>query len=271
MRVIIINALRLHNLWLLAYFHNRTMEFPPRIEQEYEKELIENLRAYCLGNGLVLLPPPSKDDKAVKTNTGVQAPVSLFPTPFPKKLYGEANNVGIIFNELYANISRDIEFIDEVMSEISRYDSFQASLWGLWRNLRRDICQPNQLLVSRSDYLCNTSTDAQGNVRGLSQVEFNTIASSFGGLSKKVNELHQYLYNDIRYKNLHPLLNNQLAENETLSEIVDGFEHAHQVYKSGYLRSKHSPYILFVVQENERNVFDQRLLEFELSRWVKCT
>ncbi|TIA92334.1 hypothetical protein E3P99_00619 [Wallemia hederae] len=242
------------------------MQFPPKIEQEYQKELIDNLRAYCLGNGLVLLPPVGKDEKQVKTNMAVHAPVSLFPTPFPKKLYDEANKVGVVFNELYANIARDVGFIDEVMSGIARYDTFQASLWGLWKELRGEICQPNQLLVSRSDYLCNTSTDAHGNVRGLSQVEFNTIASSFGGLSNKVNELHQYLYNDIRYKNLHPLLANPLAENDTLSQIADGFEHAHQVYKSGYLRSKHSPYILFVVQDNERNVFDQRLLDFELSR-----
>ncbi|EOQ99321.1 Glutathione synthetase [Wallemia ichthyophaga EXF-994] len=242
------------------------MEFPPKIEQEYQKELIDNVRGFCLGNGLVLLPPVMEGEDKVRSNTCIQAPVSLFPTPFPKKLFNQANSVGLTFNELYANIARDVEFIDEILSEISPFDKFQASLWNLWKEIRSEICQPNQLLLSRSDYLCNTSTDIQGNIRGISQVEFNTIASSFGGLSNKVNQLHQFLYNDIRYANLHPLLNNQLAENNTLNEIVDGFEHAHQVYKSGYLRSKHSPYILFVVQENERNVFDQRLLEFELSR-----
>ncbi|TIB72047.1 glutathione synthase [Wallemia mellicola] len=242
------------------------MEFPPKIEESFEKELIENLRAFCLGNGLVLLPPIKAGETTVSSSEGVQAPVSLFPTPFPRKLYNQALSIQPVFNELYANVARDVEFLDKVMSDVSRFDTFQASLWDQWKSIRDSIVQPNQLLVARSDYLCNTSVSSKGDVKGLSQVEFNTIAASFGALSNQVHQLHDYLSKDVRYSGLHPLLKNDIAENNTLNGLIDGFEAAHKIYKSGYLRSKHSPYILFVVQDNERNVFDQRLLEFELSR-----
>ena len=50
--------------------------------------------------------------------------------------------------------------------------------------------------------------------------------------------------------------------NNTLAEIVAGLAHAHKAYIEQH--PKTSPYILFVIQPNERNVFDQRFLEYEL-------
>ena len=50
----------------------------------------------------------------------------------------------------------------------------------------------------RSDYMVHrdpTSPDAKPEIK---QVEFNTIASSFGGLASKVSSLHRYVFGMVR-------------------------------------------------------------------------
>ena len=44
----------------------------------------------------------------------------------------------------------------------------------------------------RSDYMVHVDPDSTDAIPELRQVEFNTIASSFGGLAEKVSELHLY-------------------------------------------------------------------------------
>lgn len=60
-----------------------------------------------------------------------------------------------------------------------------------------------------------------------------------------------------------------LPTNNTLSEVVQGLVHAHEAYLKvdPYVNARGDAsqiYILFVVQPNERNIFDQRPLEYEL-------
>jgi glutathione synthase len=49
--------------------------------------------------------------------------------------------------------------------------------------------QPISLGLFRSDYLVHEDGEKK---RSVKQVEFNTIASSFGGLSKQTSLLHKY-------------------------------------------------------------------------------
>jgi hypothetical protein len=53
------------------------------------------------------------------------------------------------------------------------------------------LCQDRQLGIFRSDYLLHESEP--GKPLELRQVEFNTIASSFGALSQRANELHRWV------------------------------------------------------------------------------
>lgn len=52
-----------------------------------------------------------------------------------------------------------------------------------------DSLQPVQLGIFRSDYLLHSSSPLQP--PEIKQVEFNTIASSFGALSQRANEMHR--------------------------------------------------------------------------------
>ena len=236
--------------------------WPPNIDdEEYKTELIKNLKNFCLSNSLSLLLNSSDSDKVI------QAPVSLFPTPFPKELYVNSVNLQLLFNELYISISNDYQFLDNVLNDISKFDEFQLNLWTLWKSNRDSYVQPNSLLISRSDYMLNDSNN-ENDISTVSQVEFNTISSSFGGLSNQVNRLHNYLFNDIRYRNLNRDLikNENLPENRTLEEISNNFEFTHRFYIDHYSSTTLPKVVLVVIQDNERNIFDQRLLEYELSK-----
>lgn len=93
----------------------------------------------------------------------------------------------------------------------------------------------------------------------LRQVEFNTISSSFGPLSERSAALHRYLYASTKYYDAAPCLKPEnFPPNETTSGLVKGLAAAHSAYSVPGSR------ILFVVQAGERNVFDQRWLEYEL-------
>jgi glutathione synthase len=97
----------------------------------------------------------------------------------------------------------------------------------------------------------------------LKQVEFNTIASSFGGLSSKVSALHKHLNTIGAY----PESTKSIVTNESLrvssaaQGLANGLALAHKAYKP---RTQNPTCVIFLVQDPERNVFDQRHLEYNL-------
>jgi len=66
---------------------------------------------FALSHGLVVRPPVN-----AASHTGVvNAPVSLFPTPFPVKAFKDAVKVQPLFNQLVHDISEDDAFLKEIM------------------------------------------------------------------------------------------------------------------------------------------------------------
>lgn len=51
--------------------------------------------------------------------------------------------------------------------------------------------QNHALGLFRSDYMVHKDLGAEGSAPVIKQVEFNTIASSFGGLSFQTSQLHR--------------------------------------------------------------------------------
>jgi glutathione synthetase len=99
---------------------------------------------------------------------------------------------------------------------------------------------------------------------GLKQVEFNTIASSFGGLSSQVSALHKHLLTIDAYPSATSAIikANTLGQSTASSSLAKGLATAHRAY--GPSRTSRALCVLFVVQDPERNVFDQRHLEYAL-------
>jgi glutathione synthetase len=99
----------------------------------------------------------------------------------------------------------------------------------------------------------------------LKQVEFNTIASSFGGLSSKVSALHRYLSSIEAFPSSVASVTkgDALPEPRSMPSLAAGLAAAHKAY--GVNKEGRAQCVLFLVQDPERNVFDQRHLEYELS------
>jgi glutathione synthetase len=99
----------------------------------------------------------------------------------------------------------------------------------------------------------------------LKQVEFNTIASSFGGLSSKVSALHQHLSSIEAFPpSVHFITQRAaLPEPKSVPSLAAGLAAAHKAY--GVNKEGKRQCVLFVVQGPERNVFDQRHLEYALA------
>ncbi|KEP51202.1 eukaryotic glutathione synthase, ATP-binding domain protein [Rhizoctonia solani 123E] len=229
--------------------------WPPSLNNEQRDELSSLAATWALSHGLVYFPVSPTDRGSV-----IHAPFTLLPSPFPKVLFQRAQTLQKAYNILYSRIALDRSFLDAVMGDnggVSDVDQFTRELWKAWKSVR-DL--PNQQLLHlglfRSDYMLHQDDRDDLEIK---QVEFNTISSSFGPLSHQVSALHKYLAVSTGYfgvsQHLEP---SNFPENNTRNGLVEGLVAAHTAY------TKSSARILFVVQPNERNMFDQRWLEYEL-------
>ncbi|WWD07875.1 glutathione synthetase [Kwoniella europaea PYCC6329] len=230
-------------------------DWPPSLIPEQHSHLILLSSTYALSHGFTLLPPSSSQPPT----SAIAAPLSLLPTPFPRGLYDLAVSLQPLYNALYARITLDWDFLDRVMGgSVSKVDTFQGELWRGWKSIRNDLVQPLQLGLFRSDYLLH---DGEKDGISIKQVEFNTIAASFGALSQRAGEMHKYLSKATNgYFSVSPHLSNpsNFPANEPLKNLAAGLAEGWKAY------GNKDAVILFVVQDGERNVFDQRWLEFEL-------
>ncbi|KAF5314847.1 hypothetical protein D9619_007262 [Psilocybe cf. subviscida] len=232
--------------------------WPPALTQPQLEALTLYATSYALSHGLLYLPPA--DRQPVVPSSAIHAPVSLFPSPVPRKLFEQGQRIQRIYNVLYSRIAMDEEFLDEVMGAetgVGKVDDFIGQLWRGWRKLRDDGHAPTHHLgLFRSDYLLHSLPNQS---LAIKQVEFNTISVSFGCLSQKVNELHRYLASATNYYGSSEYLKAaNFPTNDTINGLASGLAAAHTAY------NVENSQVLFVTQPGERNVFDQRPLEYEL-------
>ena len=101
-----------------------------------------------------------------------------------------------------------------------------------------------------------------GNI-DIQQVEINTIAASFAALSSKTAQVHRYLAaRDLFFNEADPstidVTVSALPANKALANLSLGIAEAWKLYGDAH------SYVLMVVQSGERNMFDQRAIEYEL-------
>ncbi|KIW38494.1 glutathione synthetase [Exophiala oligosperma] len=250
-------------------------QYPPDLDSQQEAFLVQTVKNWTVEHALTVRP--SAAIVPTEFNSGntlaTNAPVTLFPSPFPESCFEQARGLQQIYNELYAAIASDEQWLETVMKELIEVDDFLANLWKIHLDVKREgYVQDMTLGLFRSDYMLHTPEDGPQSLR---QVEFNTISSSFGGLSCRVAEMHTHLatypspQHPVAYPP-HPLFSNSKETrikttgrppvNAAVSTLTAGLAAAHQAYGP----SKSSPQlptcVLFIVQDTERNVFDQLAL-----------
>lgn len=144
---------------------------------------------------------------------------------------------------------------------LAAVDPFIRSLFEIHQDVQREgLAHEFSLGLFRSDYMLHQP--AAGAAAELRQVEFNTIAASFGGLASRVSELHRYLLRAGAYPAHRLLAAAAVPPNPAADELAAGLSVAHHAY--GAPAGGRTKAVLFVVQPGERNAFDQRWLEYAL-------
>jgi glutathione synthase len=94
-------------------------EYPPDLSAEEEQFLLTNLKDWSIAHGLAVRPAPtfvpsSSDPSGVLATT---APVTLFPSLFPRNCFDEGLALQTAYNELYSAIARDETWLKGIVEE----------------------------------------------------------------------------------------------------------------------------------------------------------
>ncbi|KAM0379371.1 hypothetical protein ACHAPY_006014 [Fusarium culmorum] len=115
-------------------------EYPPTLKTEEKDAFIETVKDWSIGNGLAVRPPPTviaaeADPKGI---AATNVPVTLFPSPFPSQCFSQGKAVQKTYNELYASVSRDEEFLAQVVKEVADGDGFIRNLWDVHAKVKAE-------------------------------------------------------------------------------------------------------------------------------------
>lgn len=178
------------------------------------------------------------------------APLTRYPSAFLQSAFQQAVDLAPLFNQVINRVAQHDTFLTEVL-QTTETDAFSAQLGQIYTQIQTEgISQPTQLGLFRSDYFMHQEpTDNRIDNWVLRQIEFNTIAAAFAGLSPEVTRWHQLLTQ-------HPA--GLLPDNLALQGFVLALTTAWQIY------GVDTAVICCIVQPNERNRFDQYKLEAAL-------
>ncbi|XP_023950218.1 glutathione synthetase isoform X2 [Bicyclus anynana] len=219
---------------------------PLPLEHRTLVSVVEKAKDWALMHGVGMR------DRKHFTKDAIQiAPFVLLPSPFPKTEFTKAIELQPILNELMHKVAHDDEFLTNTLQNALQVDEFTANLFDIWVKVRDEgMAQTLSLGLFRSDYLMQNPDS-----NSIKQVEFNTVASSFGALSSYLRDMTRYI---LRQLGQAELLKN-MPENRALSGLCSGITEAYDLF------GVPGSVVLFVVEEVSYNICDQRFHEFEIS------
>lgn len=99
--------------------HLTEVPYPPDLTAADSDQLAFTVKDWSIAHGLAVRPPPSlvtseDDPHGILATT---APVTLFPSPFPRVCFEQAQSIQKTYNQLYASISCDEEFLGNIVQE----------------------------------------------------------------------------------------------------------------------------------------------------------
>ena len=94
-------------------------EYPPTLTALESAQLLSAIKDWSIANGLAVRPPVSlvkaeADPHGILATT---APVTLFPSPFPRVCFEQAKSIQKAYNKLYAAIAQDQDFLGAIVQE----------------------------------------------------------------------------------------------------------------------------------------------------------
>ncbi|XP_057663385.1 glutathione synthetase-like isoform X1 [Diorhabda carinulata] len=220
---------------------------PVPIEVNNLREIVAKAKDWAVVHGISMRSKTNFSEDMVQIS-----PFILFPTGIPRKEFNKVVELQTTLNELLHNIAHNKEFLKSCFKNVIEADPFTAKLYEIYETIEKEGCnQKISMLHLRSDYLMQSSSN---NV--LKQVEFNTIAASFGSFSTILTEYNRYILQELGY---HDNIKN-LPQNNGLRNLAQGFIQAWRLYNN------EDAAILFLTLDVTYNISDQRWIEFEIKR-----
>jgi len=87
--------------------------YPPSLDPDQLSFLLSSLTDYCLYHGVAVRPTQPSEGNHLTTH----APVTLFPSLFPRQAWEAALEVQTTYNLLYAKISNDVNWLGKIIDE----------------------------------------------------------------------------------------------------------------------------------------------------------
>ena len=224
-------------------------------EKIIPEDILQEIIIYLYTNGLIM---KSK-------NGGVtHIPIMLTPSPIPKNIYEKILFYQISFNKIINKLSNDQNFLEEILTPISEKDEFVKKNLEISKKLvNYEHKQKIKLGIFRNDYLFDK------NQNFLFFTEYNTIASSMGTFSDKIKKFYSH------FSQTYPEIFKKYSEKEIPMEGFDNIEKfaesMHEAVKLAFPQQYKESIIVFVIQKNETNIFDQYSLSDELYNKYKIS
>jgi len=220
---------------------------PLDLDPDVLADLVEKAKDYALMHGICMRRQDNYDRDALHF-----APFVLFPSPFPRHEFNEALHLQPVLNELMHKVAHDEEFLRQSLKNTIQVDDFTGKLFELMEKVR-ELGGPTQEIqcgLFRSDYFYCLLNG------GLKQVEFNTIASSFGCLTSQLVNQYKYVVQEAGYSQHLK----DIPDNKALEGLAGALIKAWRLYKQP------KSVILFLVEDVSYNVCDQKFHEFEIRK-----
>jgi glutathione synthase len=187
-------------------------------------------------------------------------PFTFSPAPITAAAWAQMVAVAPLLGRLTQQLANDYELIQAAHAPLAAGDPFFAELLSMHQELQNSAhgLPRLPLLLQRSDFMLDARL-------GPRLVECNSIAAGMAPFGDKMHQLHAYLVQrwPREYALLHSADLGELLPNPATANMARAIELAarHPALSSG---GDEQPGFLMVVQEDEDNLFDQRLLEQEL-------
>ena len=209
-----------------------------------------------------------------------------------------------LYQKLYRCVASDEAWLRGVLEDVVEHDEMVGGLLEVLDLVRKegegekeengergekpDEEQKVRMAIWRSDYMVEVNDLLEGKKEdedrgetgciardkskrlGLKQIEFNTIACAGGMHGNIVSDMHRFLSRTGEYElRVNGQQGQQIKEeamprNNTTSMIARGLREAHHLYGNSRHQGVQGTCILFVVQDRNLNIADERSIEYEL-------
>jgi glutathione synthase len=213
--------------------------------------IIDDAVAQALQLSLCFLDGPGKTR---------HVPFSFTPCPIPAAVLAQLEVAAPLLGRLTQALADDDQMIQDVHAPLACADPFFAEMLAAHRALHSqpgDVLR-EPLLLQRSDFMVDAHM-------GPRLVECNSIAAGMAPFGERIGSLHQYLEQrwPCEYARLHTAAPGTLAPNPATANMARAIANAAASIAAD-LGDRGQLNFLMVVQDNEDNLFDQRLLENQL-------